>query len=600
MTRLRRWPPILIAVAVLFLISPATAAQDGEPEPDGPEQGFADQEPGDRDIAEMFYNEGLRDYILGDYADAIADFDAAARLQPDSETYQTMYLNALVKQGSAEFESGDLQAAARRYREALAASGSDPELARRLELIRSQLAADTAAGAPASADPNDPVRSSPDAPPGGQPPAVVEVEWPFDIEEFIERQNAENRRMLDEVLRVQREERENLYRSMELMAETQREDRTFLGRSLTLAVAGIGALVFLPLLAVVIVVILRLRSNARGTHDAPPTARIAGGPASLPGAAEELDESEHVDRENYSQIARATNLRDLYQELANGNVSWDVVSAYIDELNDEVKNDVLSAVERKLATPSGVDAASAVSVLMSLVTDESEQVRSRSKHLADRIASPGSSIAPLYSGDAAAQLEQLSENDDPLDVAALLQIARLVDRKSGFTGHSVRVAKYASRIAGSLADPSVIAQDAERVALVHNVGYLDIHDVLFRQETLSETQFEVIKSHTERGPRLIAYANPPAMFVDGIRCHHERRDGSGYPAGLRGEEIPLIARIIAVADVFAALTSQRPYRNALSADPALEWMEKTVTEGLDPDVFRALSDVVSAESEDTP
>lgn len=567
-------------------------------------QAFAqegDQEP---DVAELFYNEGLKQYILGDYAGAIDDFKAAAQLRPNSEKYRNMYLNALVKKGSSDFEAGNLEAAKRYYSEALVISESDPELARRLELVRGELTAEGPSSGQDQTNEEPSVQPSPESPDidGStmQPtPPVVQVEWPFDVEEFIERRNSENMRILDEVLQVQREERENLFRNMELMAETQREDRMFFGRSLTIAVAGIGALVFLPLLAVVLLVVMRRRNSPSETAVLTSSTQLPEGSQLLLDAGEHLDETDTVDRENYSQISRAIRLRELYQELMEGNLDWDVLSGYINELNEAVKHDILKAVERKLESSSTADMASSMSILMPLVTDESEQIRKRSKNLATGLSGLGDSSSSLVAGDSLRQLEQLSEKNDPLSLAALLQVARLVDNKTGNACHSVRVAKYACRIAERVGDPAASPLDAERVALVHDIGYLDIDDALFRKEgPLTRRQFDVMKTHTERGVRLLAYANPPQLFLDGIRYHHERTDGSGYPEGLREDEIPLIARIIAVADCFCALTSPRPYRKRQSMHEALKTMEEMASGLLDRTAMRILADIVSEESED--
>jgi HD-GYP domain-containing protein (c-di-GMP phosphodiesterase class II) len=114
-----------------------------------------------------------------------------------------------------------------------------------------------------------------------------------------------------------------------------------------------------------------------------------------------------------------------------------------------------------------------------------------------------------------------------------------------------------------------------RVGLAHDIGYLEIADTILKKKgELTERQFAIIKTHPERGLKLFQHVKLPKAFSDGILYHHERLDGSGYPDGMTGDEIPRIAKVLAVADFFDAVTSARPHRPALTIDSAFKMMGK--------------------------
>jgi len=119
--------------------------------------------------------------------------------------------------------------------------------------------------------------------------------------------------------------------------------------------------------------------------------------------------------------------------------------------------------------------------------------------------------------------------------------------------------------------------------LLHDVGKIGIRDdVLNKQGKLTPEEFEHIKEHPERSYRVVQQVPQLAKALDGILYHHERYDGGGYPAGLKGEAIPLQARIIQIADVFDALTSSRSYRPAYSWEKALSIMAQEAGMAVDP------------------
>ena len=136
-------------------------------------------------------------------------------------------------------------------------------------------------------------------------------------------------------------------------------------------------------------------------------------------------------------------------------------------------------------------------------------------------------------------------------------------------GHSARVALYATEIACVMKLDDEMVQVVSRGAMLHDLGKLSIMDTILRKpERLTEEEFTLIKAHPVVGDRILKPLRFLAREACAVRHHHERYDGTGYPDGLSGENIPLVARIVTVADVFDAVTSNRPYRTALPVEAA--------------------------------
>jgi putative nucleotidyltransferase with HDIG domain len=163
------------------------------------------------------------------------------------------------------------------------------------------------------------------------------------------------------------------------------------------------------------------------------------------------------------------------------------------------------------------------------------------------------------------------------------------DAKTGRLDHSVRVADIACRIAAVLKDPDLNPEEVRRVGLAHDIGYLELDDHLLRKEgKLTERQFNIIKTHAECGLHLLQHVDLPEIFVHGIKHHHERLDGTGYPEGLKGRAIPKIARLLALADFFDAITSARPHRPAMTVGSGLKMMENMTNEVFDQEIYSIL------------
>lgn len=159
-------------------------------------------------------------------------------------------------------------------------------------------------------------------------------------------------------------------------------------------------------------------------------------------------------------------------------------------------------------------------------------------------------------------------------------------------GHSARVSLYAGEIATVMALPVEIIDVVRRGAMLHDLGKLSIMDTILRKPgRLTEEEFALIKAHPVVGARILEPLRFLAREACAVRNHHERFDGSGYPDGLAGEDIPLVARIVTVADVFDAVTSNRPYRTALPVDAAREEIARGRGTHFDPQVADAFASI---------
>ena len=192
---------------------------------------------------------------------------------------------------------------------------------------------------------------------------------------------------------------------------------------------------------------------------------------------------------------------------------------------------------------------------------------------------------------------KLRELEPPGDDRAYRRLAGLVDRlelKEGYAdGHTTAVSRLAVTIATKLELPTAERRLVEVGALLHDVGKLSIPDrVLMKPGPLNELEWAVMQRHAPLGERLVAHTVNQADVLAIVRSHHERWDGGGYPDGKCGEEIPLAARIVAVADAFQAMIEPRPYREPRTREAALD--EILAHSGLqfDPACVEALRAVV--------
>jgi putative two-component system response regulator len=195
-------------------------------------------------------------------------------------------------------------------------------------------------------------------------------------------------------------------------------------------------------------------------------------------------------------------------------------------------------------------------------------------------------IKPLHPAVVRTRVRAMLRNKaliDSLEEAEtiLLALAQTVEHRDKYTGkHCQRLAVASVMLGEALGLPSQDLTALYRGGYLHDIGKIAVPDaILFKQGSLTVQEWEVMKSHPTRGEEICRPMGSLAPVLPIIRSHHERWDGSGYPDGLAGESIPLLARILQVSDIYDALTSERPYKSALSPEEALAVMEEEVRRG---------------------
>jgi len=170
------------------------------------------------------------------------------------------------------------------------------------------------------------------------------------------------------------------------------------------------------------------------------------------------------------------------------------------------------------------------------------------------------------------------------------KISELLDARDHYTAvHSSEVADLAVRIGREMGLPPGEVERLEIAAKVHDIGKVAIPDsILLKPGPLSDEEWRVMKTHPEISAELIEGLEIYSSVADAVRHEHERWDGSGYPDGLKGEEIPLLARVIAAADIYNALTTDRPYRKRFTDEEAIEMIREMRGKDIDPSVADAL------------
>lgn len=190
------------------------------------------------------------------------------------------------------------------------------------------------------------------------------------------------------------------------------------------------------------------------------------------------------------------------------------------------------------------------------------------------------------------ELEMLKEqqlHDKQLLREIIEAFAKVIDMKDSYTqGHSTRVAQYTAMLARELGYDEETVEQYYNIALMHDIGKIAIPDqVLNKPGKLTDEEFNVIKSHAAHGFKVLESISLMPEIVVGAGAHHERPDGRGYPNGLRGEEIPRVAQIIAVADTFDAMYSDRPYRKRMNFDKVVSIIKEVSGTQLAEDVVDA-------------
>ena len=189
-------------------------------------------------------------------------------------------------------------------------------------------------------------------------------------------------------------------------------------------------------------------------------------------------------------------------------------------------------------------------------------------------------------------LQRSAEENRELFIGTVKALAAAIDGKDPYTrGHSERVSRFSMAIAQRLGLPDEEIEKIRISALLHDVGKISIDDkILKKPAALTDEEYEIMKGHPQKGYKIMSQIPAMKEFLPGMYMHHEMVNGMGYPQGLKGDEIPLMGKIVAVADTFDAMTTDRPYQKAMKFEDALARIEELVGTRYDPAVVAALSE----------
>ncbi len=171
-------------------------------------------------------------------------------------------------------------------------------------------------------------------------------------------------------------------------------------------------------------------------------------------------------------------------------------------------------------------------------------------------------------------------------------LAEAIDEKDPYTrGHSERVNQYAVLLAKQMGLSKKEIYEVHISSLFHDIGKIGIEDKILRKPAaLTDEEYTVMKQHPNKGYQMLSKIRAMKDILPGIRFHHERWDGSGYPMGLKSDQIPLAARIVAVADAFDAMTTNRPYQKAMPFEKAIARLFELSDRAYDRRVVAAFSE----------
>ena len=189
------------------------------------------------------------------------------------------------------------------------------------------------------------------------------------------------------------------------------------------------------------------------------------------------------------------------------------------------------------------------------------------------------------------ELQSSARENRELFLGTVKSLAAAIDGKDPYTrGHSERVSRMSVAVAQRLGIPDDEVEKIRISALLHDVGKIGIDDnILKKPSALTEEEYEIMKEHPQKGYKIMSQIPAMKEFLPGMYMHHEMVNGQGYPQGLKGDEIPLMARIVAVADTFDAMTTDRPYQRAMKFEEAVNRIESYVGTRYDGEVVAAFA-----------
>jgi len=282
-------------------------------------------------------------------------------------------------------------------------------------------------------------------------------------------------------------------------------------------------------------------------------------------------------------LVKADRLQKMYDEVRSGSISWETVRGYIDELDIALKTEILKVVESKLNSGDLVSNEAVLPIIFPFLTDYDSFLKDKAEKLAKL---------------ALAEPDGIEGESQLFSAKSLMAIPKQLTKLLKGRDVSLVTAKICQAIAKELALSKDECKQFYLGALAHDAGYLvlDANELqrIMGQSDISEAEFDLIKSHAAIGPQYFTEADVPDYMRDAMLYHHERIDGSGYPNGLRKDEIPLIAQVIGVAETFSSLISVRAHREKLNSSHALAIIKDGSRSKFDRAIVDALAKVVTS------
>src|SRR6201997_2730823 len=229
-------------------------------------------------------------------------------------------------------------------------------------------------------------------------------------------------------------------------------------------------------------------------------------------------------------------------------------------------------------------------VLLTSLTGDDDRIRGIMCGADDFLSKPVNRHELLARVHSLLRLKRFTDELDNAEMV-LFSLALSIEAKDPYTeGHCDRLSKYSVAVGQKLGLPEDLRVALRRGGLVHDIGKLAVPEsILLKPGPLTPEERKIMEQHTIAGERICAPLRSFRQVLPIIRSHHEKQDGSGYPDGLKGEQIPLTARILQTVDIYDSLTTDRPYRKALSQEKALEIMwEETRRGWWDPNLVGTL------------
>ncbi|MBQ7918624.1 MAG: response regulator [Lachnospiraceae bacterium] len=196
-------------------------------------------------------------------------------------------------------------------------------------------------------------------------------------------------------------------------------------------------------------------------------------------------------------------------------------------------------------------------------------------------------------------LNRRSQQLNRLTIQVMKTLASTIDAKDKYTnGHSVRVAEYSKMIAVKMGMTHQEQEDIYYIGLLHDIGKIGIPDeIINKTSRLTDEEYDIIKTHPAIGFEILEKMSEIPEIAIGARWHHERYDGKGYPDGLKGEDIPFVARIIGVADSYDAMSSKRSYRGILPQEHIRGEIARCMGSQFDPEVAKVMIQIIDEDKD---